>query len=332
MGYLEGKNILVTGAGGFIGSHLVEELLKQGANVRALVFYNSFNNWGLLENFRNRNLSHNLEVVPGDIRDPQFCMLLMKKQEIIFHLAALISIPYSYVAPTSYFQTNVLGTINLLEAAKYEKTGRFIHISTSEVYGTALYTPIDEKHPLQPQSPYSASKISGENAVMSYYNAFDLPVSVVRPFNNFGPRQSARGVIPTIISQLISDKKNVSLGSLEPVRDYIFVKDTVEGLIRIAGSDKTMGETINLGTGRGYSIREIFKIISQITGKNKKIIQDPKRIRPIKSEVWKLICDNRKLKKLINWCPPASLENKLDTTIEWVANNLDKFQPNIYNI
>lgn len=329
---VKGRNVLVTGADGFIGSHLVEKLLEEGANVKALAFYNSFNSLGLLEDLKNINPSHNFKVVLGDIRDPHFCISLVKNQEIIFHLAALISIPYSYTAPASYFQTNVLGTVNLLEAARLEKIKRFVHISTSEVYGTALYTPIDEKHPLQPQSPYSASKIGADNAALSFYNTFGLPVSIARPFNNFGARQSARGVIPTIISQLLSDKtKCVSLGSLKPIRDYTYVKDTAEGLIQIVKSEKTVGKILNIGTGDGHSIREIYKIISEISGKNKKIILDPKRIRPQNSEVWKLICDNRKLVKITGWHPRTSFKNGLITTIEWIKSNLDKYKPNMYN-
>lgn len=330
---IKGKKVLVTGADGFIGSHLVEELLKEGAKVKALVFYNSQGTWGLLEDIKNINNYPNLEVISGDIRDPHFCLRLLKEQEIVFHLAALIAIPYSYIAPMSFVQTNVLGTANLLAASVQNKVKKFIHTSTSEVYGTAVYTPIDEKHPYQPQSPYSASKIGADSLALSYYSSFALPVVVLRPFNNFGPRQSARAIIPTIISQLLDKSiKEVRLGSLKPVRDYIFVKDTAQAYIKIALSEGLNGKVINIGVGHGYSIKEIYELICGITNITKKVILDKERIRPANSEVWQLICDNKKMLKLTGWKPPTAFPEGLKQTISWMEKNKDKFKSERYNI
>lgn len=327
------KRVLVTGADGFIGSHLVERLLSEGALVRALVNYNSLGSWGLMEDIPGIRENKNCEVVSGDINDSHFCLKLVEEQEYIFHLAALINIPYSYVAPRSYFETNVLGTINLLEGALRNKSIRFVHTSTSETYGTALYTPMDENHPLQAQSPYAASKVGADKAALSYYLSFGLPVSIVCPFNNYGPRQSARGVIPTIITQLLSDQiKEVNLGSLKPIRDYTYVEDTAEGFIRVALSDKTVGEVVNIGTGKGFSIGQIFKKISALTKINKKVVTDSQRIRPKKSEVWKLVCNNKKIIRLTGWKPTTSFEKGLKKTISWIESNLDKYKPEIYNI
>lgn len=329
---LKNENVLVTGADGFIGSHLVEELLEQGAKVRALVYYNSEGRWGLLEDIKFKS-NKNLEVILGDINDPHFCKRLLEGQKIVFNLAALIAIPYSYIAPTSYFQTNVLGTVNLLEEARRAKIKRFVNTSTSEVYGSALYEPMDENHPQQAQSPYAASKVASDKVALSYFLSFGLPVTIVRPFNNFGPRQSARAVIPTIVSQLLSKEiKKVRLGSLKPIRDYTFVKDTAKAMIKIALSEKTVGEVINIGVGKGYSIKEIYNIICQMTGITKEIVTDEERIRPRKSEVWRLICDNKKIKKLTKWEPETSFEEGVKITIDWIHNNLDKYKPGIYNI
>lgn len=328
---IKGKKILVTGADGFIGSHLVELLIKEGADVKALVLYNSPGSWGLLEEIS--DVGKKCEIIMGDITDSHFCLKVVEDVDIIYHLAALIAIPYSYIAPRSFFETNVLGTINLLEAAKLAHVKRFVHTSTSEVYGTAKYSPIDEKHPMQPQSPYSASKIGADQAVLSYYFSFGLPVTIIRPFNNFGPRQSARAVIPTIITQLLSPKiKKVKLGSITPVRDYIFVKDTVEAFITASLSPKTIGEIVNVGIGKGYSIGEIYKLISKLTGVKKAIQLDKNRIRPTKSEVWKLVCDNNKIRKLTGWEPKISIEDGLIQTIEWIRDNLSKYKPEIYNV
>jgi len=290
---LKGKQVLVTGAGGFIGSHLTETLLEEGAKVRALVHYNSTGSWGMLEGNRHSNLA----VIAGDVCDPYFCQTLVKGSEIVFHLAALIAIPYSYAAPQSYFQTNTLGTINLLQAAREQKVARFIHTSTSEVYGTAQYVPIDEKHPLQGQSPYSASKIAADKAAESYFCSFGLPVTTVRPFNTYGPRQSARAFIPTVICQALSPKSRVvKLGSLKPVRDLTFVKDTAAGYLVAAIHPKLVGETVNLGVGKGYSIGEVARLIIKIIGTDKKIVVDQQRVRPGKSEVWRLVSNNQKMK------------------------------------
>lgn len=328
---LNKKKVLVTGADGFIGSHLVEKLLESGAEVRALVQYNSTGSNGFLEDVA--DINQKCEIIAGDIRDPSFCIKLMEGVDIVYHLAALINIPYSYIAPKSFFETNVSGTVNLLEAARLAKVKRFVHTSTSEVYGTAKYSPIDEIHPLHAQSPYSASKIGADSAVLSYHLSFGLPITIVRPFNNFGPRQSARGVIPTIISQILSPSvSKVKLGSLTPVRDYIFVEDCVNGFIISSLSSKTIGEVINLGTGKGYSILEIYKLISEIIGVKKKITKEKNRVRPADSEVWKLICDSSKMKKLTGWEPKINFRDGLVKTIRWTENNLSRYKPEIYNI
>jgi len=327
------KRILVTGAGGFIGSHLVEKLIKENFNVRALLHYNSSNSWGLMEDIQNIRSYKNLEIISGDINDPHFCINLMKDIEVVFHLAALIAIPYSYIAPRSFFETNVLGTLNLMEGAKIANIKKFIHVSSSEVYGTARYTPINELHPLQPQSPYSASKIGAEAVALSYFSSFNMPVTVVRPFNNFGPRQSARAVIPTIITGLLSpDLKKVKLGSMKPVRDYIFVEDTVDAFISISRSENTAGKVINIGVGKGYTIEEIYNLISKLVGISKKISLDKNRVRPTGSEVWKLVCDNTNLKKTTNWSPKTDFKTGLTNTIEWIKKNLEIYKSDIYNI
>ncbi len=332
MGELKDKNILVTGADGFIGSHLVERLASEGANVRALVYYNSWESIGLLRYIP--NLEKKYEVVKGDIRDPHFCLEVAKDQDYIFHLAALIAIPYSYIAPTSFFETNVLGTVNLLEAAKKNSNlMRFVHTSTSETYGNALYSPMDEKHDLQAQSPYAASKVGADKAAMSYYLSFGTPVSIVRPFNNYGPRQSARAVIPTIITQLLSEKcKKVKLGSLDPVRDYTFAPDTAYAFVKVSLSQKTIGEVINAGTGKGFSIGEIYAMAQTILGVKKEVQLDTQRVRPEKSEVWKLICDNRKITKLAGWKPTTDFKTGLGITSNWIQEHMDMYRPEMYSI
>lgn len=329
---LKRKKILVTGADGFIGSHLTEQLINEGASVRALVYYNSWESIGLLNYID--DVENKCEIVKGDIRDPHFCLELVKDQEIVIHLAALIAIPYSYIAPTSFFETNLLGTINLLEAAKRNnKLEKFVHTSTSETYGTALYTPMDEKHELQAQSPYAASKVGADKAALSYYLSFGMPVTVVRPFNNYGPRQSARAVIPTIVSQLLSDKiRKVNLGALDPVRDYTFVRDTAQAFTKVVLSDGVVGKTFNVGCGRGYSIREIYKMLTEITGVDKEVGLDKKRIRPEKSEVFKLICDNKKIKRLVGWRPETDFQKGLKITVDWIRNNSDHYKPEVYDI
>ncbi|NIP26891.1 MAG: SDR family NAD(P)-dependent oxidoreductase [Phycisphaerae bacterium] len=328
---VKGKKVLVTGAGGFIGSHLVEALLEKGANVRAFVKYNSRSDWGMLSDLP-EEAQKSFEVIAGDIRDPFFVRKAVQGCDYVFHLAALIGIPYSYVAPSDYVSVNVQGTVNLLQACLDERIPRFVHTSTSETYGTALYVPIDEKHPLQGQSPYSASKIGADKMVESYYKSFDLPAVTVRPFNTFGPRQSSRAFIPTVISQALTRKK-ILLGSLEPVRDMTFVKDTVEGLITVGLSDKVLGQAVNLGMGDGQTVGSIAKTILHILDKqNMPIEEDLTRIRPEKSEVMRLISDNTKAREICGWSPTYSLEQGLAETIEWIKKNLNRYRPDRYTL
>jgi NAD dependent epimerase/dehydratase len=325
------KKVVVTGADGFIGSHLVEMLVEKGADVRALSYYNAFNNWGWLEHIPCLN---QIEVITGDIRDPNFCLSLTKNIDIIFHLAALIAIPYSYSAPDSYIDTNIRGTMNILQAAQHNKCERIIHTSTSEVYGTAQYIPIDEKHPLQPQSPYSATKIGADSIALSFFNSFDLPVVLARPFNTYGPRQSARAVIPTIISQLMAGKKKIHLGDVRPTRDFNYVEDICSGFISIAESDNVLGEVINLGTNSEISIENLFHLINKLMNSGADIYLDEQRKRPDKSEVFRLFCDNTKARNLLNYKPKHTLETGLSTTIDWFTNpeNLKKYKTEIYNV
>lgn len=326
----EEKKVLVTGAGGFIGSHLVEELVRKGANVTAFVHYNSRNEWGLLENRFGEDKS-SVRIVMGDIVDPYNVRNAVKDQEIIFHLAALIGIPYSYIAPESYIRTNTLGTLNILQAALDEDIERIIHTSTSEVYGTAQYTPIDEKHPLQGQSPYSASKIGADKIVESFYCSFGLPATTLRPFNTFGPRQSTRAIIPTIITQALSSD-HVKIGSLDPVRDLTFVKDTVNAFVLISSSIRALGKTIHIGTGRGVSIGELAHIISEKINPSIRIVSEPDRMRPGQSEVMKLICNNTLAQELLEWSPTVTLEEGLDITISWMKENLNRYKSGIYTV
>ena len=327
---LKNKKVFVTGAGGFIGSHLCSKLVKEGAVVTAMLHYNSRSDWSNLE-FINTEIKKSLYVVKGNIEDSSFMDLQTKGQDIIFHLAALIGIPYSYEAPLSYVKTNIQGTVNVLESARKNEIPLIINTSTSETYGTAQYTPIDELHPMQGQSPYSASKISADKLSEAYYNSFETPVITVRPFNTYGPRQSSRAVIPTIISQLLTEK-NLSLGDLSPVRDFTYVEDTVDGFINAAIYNKHIGEVINLGYGKAASIGEISKIIMEIMGINKEIISDHSRIRPKDSEVMNLISNNSKAKNLINWEPKIDLRKGLMKTIDFISNNLDFYKTNSYNI
>lgn len=328
---LEGKTVLVTGADGFIGSHLTEELVKKGAKVKALSQYNSFNNWGWLEQVSCLN---DIEVLSGDIRDPHYCKHITKGVDVVFHLAALIAIPYSYIAPTSYVDTNVTGTLNICQAALDNGCERIIHTSTSEVYGTAQYVPIDEKHPLQPQSPYSASKIGADNMAMSFFNAFDLPLTIARPFNTYGPRQSARAVIPTIISQIANGTKEIKVGDLSPTRDFNYVLDTCTGFIALAESDKTVGETFNIGSNFEISIQDTFELIKKIMQSDVDFVVDPQRIRPGKSEVQRLWCNNSKINELTGFKPDFTIEAGLKETIDWFINkeNLKHYKSNIYNV
>ena len=326
-------NVLVTGADGFIGSHLVEKLLEDGYNVRAFVYYNSFNSWGWLDTLDKNKLSK-IEIFSGDIRDPNGVKEAMKGIDIVFHLAALIAIPFSYHSPDSYVDTNIKGTLNVLQAARDLKTKRILITSTSEVYGTAKYVPIDENHPYQGQSPYSATKIGADRLAESFYRSFNMPITIVRPFNTYGPRQSSRAVIPTIITQLLNGETEIKLGALTPTRDFNYVKDTVKGFIEIAKSENTIGEEINIATCSEISIEELaLEIINQINPKAK-IICDEERLRPDKSEVNRLLGCNKKIKKLTNWNPEYSFKEGIKETIEWFKNEevLKKYKSDIYNI
>lgn len=328
---LRNKKILITGADGFIGSHLTEMLYKEGAQIKALSQYNSFNNWGWLEDVECLN---DIEVLNGDIRDPHYCKEITKDTDIVFHLAALIAIPYSYVAPSSYVDTNITGTLNILQACKENNVNRLLHTSTSEVYGTAQYVPIDEKHPIQPQSPYSASKIGADNMAMSFYNAFNLPVTIVRPFNTYGPRQSARAVIPTIISQIANGEKSIKLGDVSPTRDFNYVLDTCKGFIELANCDEAIGEIVNIGSNFEISVGDTLNIIKKLMNSDVEFITEEQRLRPEKSEVFRLWCDNSKIKSLTGFSPTYSIEEGLKKTIEWFNNpqNLVKYKANIYNV
>lgn len=325
------KNILVTGADGFIGSHLVESLIEKGYKVKAFVMYNSFNSSGWLDTLSKEKYKQ-IEIFSGDIRDPNGVRQAMKGIDIVFHLAALIAIPFSYHSPDSYIDTNIKGTLNVLQAARELELERIIITSTSEVYGTAQYVPIDEKHPFQGQSPYSATKIAADRLAESFYRSFSLPVTIVRPFNTYGPRQSARAVIPTIISQLLSGKQEIKLGSLTPTRDFNYVKDTVEGFIAIAKSDKTVGEEINIATQKEISIGYLAETIINQINPNAKIICDKQRLRPEKSEVNRLLGANSKIRQLTNWEPRYTFEQGIKITIEWIKNNISLYKPDIYNI
>ena len=325
------EKVLVTGAGGFIGSHLTEELVKLGYFVRAMVHYNALNHWGWLESL-SKGIMDNVEVFPADIRDPFVVQRSVHGCSKVYHLAALIPVPYSYLAPASYIETNVSGTLNILQACISEGVDRLVHTSTSETYGTAQYTPIDENHPLIAQSPYSASKIAADKLVESYYHSFNLPVSTIRPFNTFGPRQSARAIIPTIISQALTCNGNISLGSLSPVRDFTYVKDTVTGFISIGNSNETIGSVINVGRSEGISIGEMAKLILKLCDSHAKIVVDKQRERPFKSEVLKLICDNNRAVELLKWQPRHSFDEGLKKTIDWIASNLQVYKSEIYNL
>ncbi|MFA6402588.1 MAG: NAD-dependent 4,6-dehydratase LegB [Salinivirgaceae bacterium] len=324
------KSVLVTGADGFIGSHLTEMLLKDGFKVKALSQYNSFNYWGWLDNMNHENL----EVITGDVRDAHFCKHITKNIDIIFHLAALIAIPYSYVAPASYVDTNITGTLNICQAAKENGNIRVIHTSTSEVYGTAQYVPIDEKHPKQPQSPYSASKIGADAMALSFFNAFNLPISIARPFNTYGPRQSARAIIPTIISQIANGIKEIKLGDLTPTRDFNFVKDTCKGFIALAENDSTIGKEINISSNFEISMKDTLELIKKIMNSDVQFITEEQRLRPKNSEVFRLWGDNSLIKNLTGFQPDYTIEQGLTETCNWFSNseNLKKYKANIYNI
>ena len=325
------KKILVTGADGFIGSHLVESLMHSGYDVKALCIYNSMNNWGWLETL---DVKNKIEVVSGDIRDPFFCKLITKDIDTIFHLAALIAIPYSYVAPESFIETNVKGTMNICQAGLENNVNKIIHTSTSEVYGTAKYVPIDEKHPLQPQSPYSASKIGADSIAMSYFSSFGLPLTIARPFNTYGPRQSARAIIPTIITQILNGKKTVELGDVSPTRDFNYVSDTCNALINIFKASEVQGKTINIGSQTETSIKELLEKIKKLMDSDIEFIYDSKRVRPEASEVFRLVCDNSLIKEITDFETKVSLDQGLQKTIDWISKpkNLEFYKSEIYNV
>jgi len=325
------KKVLVTGADGFIGSHLVEKLAAQGAQVRAFAFYNSFNSWGWMDSFP-KNVLKKVDVFTGDIRDPNGVLTAVKDRDVVFHLAALIGIPFSYHSPDSYVDTNVKGTLNILQAARQCGVKKIVHTSTSEIYGTAQYAPIDELHPVNPQSPYAATKSAADSLALSFYRSFDLPVAVLRPFNTFGPRQSARAIIPTIISQIYAGQKTIKLGNMDVTRDFNYVSNTVDSFLKVAESPRTNGEVINSGSGREASIREVLDLIQGITGTNVKVAAEQSRMRPQKSEVERLICSAEKLKKLTDWTPAVSLEAGLKKTCQWVKDNMNTFKTDIYNV
>lgn len=323
--------MLVTGADGFIGSHLTEELVKKGYDVKAFVYYNSFNTWGWLDTLPSAIMSH-VEIFQGDIRDPHGVKEAMKECDAVFHLAALIAIPFSYHSPDAYVDTNIKGTLNILQAARELEIDRVLVTSTSEVYGTAQYVPIDEKHPYQGQSPYSATKIGADRLAESFYRSFNLPVTIVRPFNTYGPRQSARAVIPTIITQLLSGKEEIKLGSLTPTRDFNYVKDTASGFIEIYKSDRTIGEEINIATQQEISIGELAEELIRQINPNAKVICDEQRIRPEKSEVNRLLGANNKIRRLTDWKPQYTFEKGISETIDFLRNNLSRYKTDIYNL
>lgn len=325
------KKILVTGADGFIGSHLTEQLMEEGYEVKAFTFYNSFSRWGWLDTFSKDKLKE-IEVFAGDIRDPNGVRQAMKGVDAVFHLAALIAIPFSYHSPDSYVDTNIKGTLNILQAARELNTERVLVTSTSEVYGTAQYVPIDEQHPFQGQSPYSATKIGADRLAESFYRSFELPVTIVRPFNTYGPRQSARAVIPTIISQLLAGKEEIQLGSLTPTRDFNFVKDTAAGFLSIYQSDNTIGEEINIATQTEISIENLAQeLIRQINPKAR-IVSDEQRMRPKDSEVNRLLGSNQKIRSLTGWAPKYTFSQGIEETIEFIKNNMDAYKTDIYNV
>lgn len=323
--------VLVTGADGFIGSHLTELLIQEGYQVVALSQYNSFNSWGWLESIR--SLSE-VEVLSGDIRDPHFCKHATKNVDSIYHLAALIAIPYSYIAPDSYIETNIKGTLNICQAALENNVRRVIHTSTSEVYGTAQYVPIDEKHPLQPQSPYSASKIAADALAMSFYNSFNLPLTIARPFNTYGPRQSARAIIPTIISQIAAGHQSIQLGDVSPTRDFNYVEDTCRGFLALAQTESSIGEIVNIASNYEISVADTLNLIRELMNSKVEFITDEQRLRPEKSEVFRLWGCNRKLLELTGYQPQTDLRTGLKKTIDWFTqpDNLRHYKANLYNV
>lgn len=329
--------VLVTGADGFIGSHLVENLVSRGVNTKAFVLYNSFNSWGWLDH-SSKDIKNNIEVFSGDIRDPYGVKEAMKGCDVVLHLAALIAIPYSYHSPATYIDTNIKGTLNIVQAARELEVQKVVHTSTSEVYGTARFVPITELHPLHGQSPYSASKIGADQLALSFYSSFDIPVSVIRPFNTYGPRQSARAVIPTIITQIANGKRVIKLGSLSPTRDFSFVQDTVRGFVAVAEADQAVGEVINIGSGFEISIGDTVKLIAEVMGTDVEIETDEQRLRPANSEVERLFASNKKAQELLNWEPNyagiSGFRRGLKETVEWFTKieNIKQYKADAYNI
>jgi NAD dependent epimerase/dehydratase len=328
---LKNKKVLVTGACGFIGSHLVERLVEEGAKVTAFVYYNSFNHWGWLDRLPERSLKK-VKVFSGDVRDFHCLKEAMRGREVVFHLAALIGIPYSYMAPSSYVDTNVKGTLHVLQAAREIGVAKVIHTSTSEVYGTAKYVPMDEDHPLQGQSPYAATKIAADMLALSFHRSFDTPVAICRPFNTYGPRQSARAIIPTILAQSLNQKGNIRLGNTATTRDFNFVTDTVDGFVKIAEAEKSVGEVINIGSGREISIASLVKALSKISGLKIQVQKESKRVRPAKSEVFRLWANNQKARKILGWKPRVSLEEGLIQTFQWLTKNKGQYKGSLYNV
>ncbi len=329
--YWKTRNVLVTGAAGFIGSHLVERLVREGARVTALVHYNSQSSWANLE-LAAPQLKKKVRVVMGDLIDPRSVQDAVDGQHTVFHLGALIAIPYSYMAPASYVEVNIKGTLHVLEACRRCKTARMVHTSTSEAYGTARYVPMDEEHPLQGQSPYSASKIAADKIAESYFLSFKLPVSTIRPFNCYGPRQSARAIIPTILTQFLAGKTELKLGSLKPVRDFTYVEDTVDGFLRVAQSKAAIGQVINVGAGKGVTIGELVEVAARVCGAKYKVREDRARVRPEASEVLRLICDNRKARKLLGWKPRVTLRQGLTQVRDFLKENMDRYKTDRYNV
>lgn len=330
---LKNKRVLITGADGFIGSHLTEKLLDENCSVKAFVYYNSFNSFGWVDSFPKSKLD-NIEIFSGDVRDPNGVRKAVKDVDIVFHLAALIGIPFSYHSPDSYVDTNIKGTLNILQASRDAGIEKVLVTSTSEVYGTAQYVPIDEKHPKQGQSPYSATKIGADAIAESFYKSFGLPVVIVRPFNTYGPRQSARAVIPTVITQLVSGRKKINLGSLNPTRDFNYVTDICRGFIALAGCDNAIGREINIGSGVEISIGDVVDLLMELTGSKAEIVSEGVRKRPKKSEVERLVCDNGLIRQLTGWKPGISLREGLTKTIKWFRDkeNLKRYKQNIYNV
>lgn len=325
------QRVIITGAGGFIGSHLTRLLVDLGAQVVAMVHYNARNSWGQLELYY-RKMPRNLQVVPGDIRDNALMRNLLTKGDIVFHLAALIAIPYSYRAPQSFVETNILGTLNVLEACRAKNVRLLIHTSTSEVYGTAQYVPMNERHPLQSQSPYSATKIAADKLVESYYHSYHIPVILLRPFNSFGPGQSSRAIIPTILSSLLDHDRSLSLGSTKPIRDFTYVEDTVRAFV-LAAERSPIGKVINIGSGRGRSIQEVIRLSAKVLGVvAPRIVEDRHRVRPPESEVWKLVSDSRQAKRLLGWNPKTSFQQGLFETAQYIRVHPDLYKTKLYNI